>query len=427
MDGRTLIWQLLVCLLIVIPPLAASINWIGLHRHWDSGIWNWTSLNTSRYTSNVKSTCWSAARQKLLTKEQVKICLQQPALMLSVWEAGQSGSQACRQAFADRRWNCSSVDFLPRKTPDLSRGTREQAWVYALASAALTRVVARGCSAGMLKQCACGTFPRHPPDGQFKWGGCGDDIKYAKQFAKSFTDAPLKRTNRKADITFLLASDYSSSPNGHLDSSTTVQQWKQPHIISAINIHNNRVGRKVAEQSLHTQCKCHGVSGSCQIKTCWRSLPPIGEIANRMKTLYGLAVEVTPRRPNDMRRRSAVASGRLAVLTAIQHHHPQAPPVMMASTAVRDGGFSEHDLIYITKSPDFCRPDKKSGSLGTSGRTCNATLENSSGSCASLCCGRGYFKVFRQQVERCNCKYIWCCTQVRCQTCRRQVEVHICK
>lgn len=94
----------------------------GLHRHWDSGIWNWTSLNTSRYTSNVKSTCWSAARQKLLTKEQVKICLQQPALMLSVWEAGQSGSQACRQAFADRRWNCSSVDFLPRKTPDLSRG-----------------------------------------------------------------------------------------------------------------------------------------------------------------------------------------------------------------------------------------------------------------------------------------------------------------
>ncbi len=57
-------------------------------------------------------------------------------------------------------------------------GTREQAWVYALTSAALTRAVARGCSSGILKQCACGSFPRHPPDGQFKWGGCGDDIKY---------------------------------------------------------------------------------------------------------------------------------------------------------------------------------------------------------------------------------------------------------
>jgi hypothetical protein len=164
-----------------------------------------------------------------------------------------------------------------------------------------------------------------------------------------------------------------------------------------------------------------------------------------------------------MRRRSAVASGRLAMLTAIQHHHPQAPPSLMASTAVRDGGFNEQDLIYITKSPDFCRPDKQSGSLGTAGRMCNATHESSSGSCASLCCGRGYITVIREQVERCNCKYIWCCTvikanfqknyllfkkkckfylifysfvgifaveynqQVRCKTCRRQVEVHMCK
>ncbi|EFX77586.1 secreted signaling protein-like protein WNT4 [Daphnia pulex] len=366
MDGCQLIGLLILCHLMATPAL--SINWIGLHRHWDSEFWNWTTLNSSsRQINNIKSTCWSAVRQKLLTKEQVKVCLQQPATMLSVWEAGQSSSQACRQAFAERRWNCSSIDFLPRKAPDLSHGTREQAWVYALTSAALTRAVARGCSSGILKQCACGSFPRHPPDGQFKWGGCGDDIKYAKQFAKSFTDASLKR------------------------------HWKKPHVISAVNMHNNRVGRKVAEQSLQTQCKCHGVSGSCQIKTCWRSLPPIGEIASRMKMLYGLAVEVTPRRPNDMRRRSAVASGRLA-----------------------------QDLIYITKSPDFCRPDKQSGSLGTAGRMCNATHESSSGSCASLCCGRGYITVIREQVERCNCKYIWCCT-VRCKTCRRQVEVHMCK
>ncbi|XP_046450778.1 protein Wnt-11b-2-like isoform X1 [Daphnia pulex] len=424
MDGCQLIGLLILCLLMATP--AVSINWIGLHRHWDSEFWNWTTLNSSsRQINNIKSTCWSAVRQKLLTKEQVKVCLQQPATMLSVWEAGQSSSQACRQAFAERRWNCSSIDFLPRKAPDLSHGTREQAWVYALTSAALTRAVARGCSSGILKQCACGSFPRHPPDGQFKWGGCGDDIKYAKQFAKSFTDASLKRVNRKAATNLLRVSDHSESLGGH--SGSAVQHWKKPHVISAVNMHNNRVGRKVAEQSLQTQCKCHGVSGSCQIKTCWRSLPPVGEIASRMKTLYGLAVEVTPRRPNDMRRRSAVASGRLAMLTAIQHHHPQAPPNLMASTAVRDGGFNEQDLIYITKSPDFCRPDKQSGSLGTAGRMCNATHESSSGSCASLCCGRGYITVIREQVERCNCKYIWCCTQVRCKTCRRQVEMHMCK
>lgn len=128
--------------------------------------------------------------------------------------------------------------------------------------------------------------------------------------------------------------------------------------------------------------------------------------------MYGLAVEVTPRRPNDMRRRSAVASGRLPILTAIQHHS-QTPPNMMASTAVRDGGFNDYDLIYITKSPDYCRPDKQSGSFGTVGRTCNASQESNSGGCASLCCGRGYVTALREVVERCNCKYIWCCTVIR--------------
>lgn len=126
--------------------------------------------------------------------------------------------------------------------------------------------------------------------------------------------------------------------------------------------------------------------------------------------LYGLAVEVAPRRPNDMRRRSAVENGRHTVLTAIQHHHTHGTPSLMASTATRNGGFNEHELIYITKSPDFCRPDKQSGSLGTVGRICNATNQGSSGSCASLCCGRGYETAMQEQVERCNCKYIWCCT-----------------
>lgn len=121
-------------------------------------------------------------------------------------------------------------------------------------------------------------------------------------------------------------------------------------------------------------------------------------------------MEVTPRRPNDMRRRSAVSSGRAVTLTAIQHHHyPQALPIVMASTAIRDGGFNEQDLIYVTKSPDYCRPDKQSGSFGTAGRTCNAT-QASSGGCASLCCGRGFVTVLREVVERCHCKYIWCCT-----------------
>ena len=156
-----------------------------------------------------------------------------------------------------------------------------------------------------------------------------------------------------------------------------------------------------------------------------------------------MAVEVVPRRPSDMRR--SVASGPTTTLTAVYHHGPS----MMASSAGRDGGFNEHDLIYVTKSPDYCRRDRSSGSLGTVGRTCNASTAAHGGGCSSLCCGRGYVTSLREQVERCHCKYIWCCTvisekfshrhylskltdlfflnQVECQTCRRKVEVHTCK
>lgn len=69
----------------------------------------------------------------------------------------------------------------------------------------------------------------------------------AKQFAKSFTDASLKRVNRKAATNLLRVSDHSESLGGH--SGSAVQHWKKPHVISAVNMHNNRVGRKVLHHS----------------------------------------------------------------------------------------------------------------------------------------------------------------------------------
>ena len=45
--------------------------------------------------------------------------------------------------------------------------------------------------------------------------------------------------------------------------------------------------------SLTTACKCHGVSGSCSIKTCWKSLGDLKAIGSQLQRKYAVAVEVT--------------------------------------------------------------------------------------------------------------------------------------
>uniref|UniRef100_T1IPG9 Protein Wnt n=1 Tax=Strigamia maritima TaxID=126957 RepID=T1IPG9_STRMM len=50
---------------------------------------------------------------------------------------------------------------------------------------------------------------------------------------------------------------------------------------------------------------------------------------------------------------------------------------------------TKEDFVYLEGSPDYCEPNKKTGSMGTHGRICNHTSPGVEG-CDLLCCGRGY-------------------------------------
>lgn len=99
---------------------------------------------------------------------------------------------------------------------------------------------------------------------------------------------------------------------------------------------------QIVRSSIQTDCKCHGVSGSCNVKTCWRALPRLREIGERLKRHYYIATEVVQRQVGS-RRKLMPTNGKLSM-------------------------YQKNDLIFVFKSPDYCLKDDRVGSPGTQGR-----------------------------------------------------------
>ena len=146
-------------------------------------------------------------------------------------------------------------------------------------------------------------------------------------------------------------------------------------------------------------CKCHGICGTCSLKTCWRRLPSIRTVGDKLKEKFDGASLV----------KEASTGGRRIL---VPKYEKLKPPTVS-------------DLVYLDSSPDFCNPNKATGSLGTSGRVCKLRSRAIDG-CDLLCCGRGYTTRKMVVEDKCNCKFNWCCF-VTCDTCKRHVTIHTCR
>lgn len=51
---------------------------------------------------------------------------------------------------------------------------------------------------------------------------------------------------------------------------------------------------QIVKNLLRTDCKCHGVSGSCAMKTCWKSLPTFRAVGDVLMKKYNRARYVQP-------------------------------------------------------------------------------------------------------------------------------------
>jgi len=325
-----------------------------------------------------------------LSNGQQKLCMLYTDHMMHVGRGARRGIAECKFQFNERKWNCSTVEDSTVFGPILSIPSKEAAFANAIASAGVVLSIARGCRDGQLDSCGCSSAGR-PDDlkGEWIWGGCGDNIHYGYKFAKNFVDIREREVNER--------------------------RGSDNHGRQLMNVHNNEAGRRAVIKNMKVTCKCHGVSGSCSLVTCWQQLAPFRKVGDYLREKYDTSTMVKVTRRGRLR----VRNGRDTIPTA-------------------------NDLVYLGQSPDYCQANATIGTLGTQGRTCTRFNEgkkrqsrrggsggkkledDEEGSCGVMCCNRGYETIIMSVKERCNCKFHWCC-YVECQTCEKDIKLNVCK
>lgn len=161
---------------------------------------------------------------------------------------------------------------------------------------------------------------------------------------------------------------------------------------------------------MRTRCKCHGLSASCDLKTCFLKTPDFRDTGNILFAKFNEAKAVEPDNEGS---------------SFLWTSDTQSYDTSVTSRKSRSMG--EEALVYTDASPNFCQRNRKLGVLGTKGRLCNGTTNGkSAGSCQSLCCSRGYTSYTVAVEDNCRCQFKWCC-EVQCEKCLVNFTLSMCR
>lgn len=162
------------------------------------------------------------------------------------------------------------------------------------------------------------------------------------------------------------------------------------------------------------------MSGSCEYKTCWRSAPEFRVVGNALKERFRKAILVDQSNLGDGSP-SFVEQNSFERNRRSRYHKGK----KKRKRIKKDQRDLSLDLWYYQKSPNFCKKDPTVDFPGTSGRICSLSSRGMD-NCSSLCCGNGYTVLEQIRVEKCKCKFKWCC-YVICENCTKPELVTVCK
>lgn len=284
-------------------------------------------------------------------KRQTKMCDRDTGLPTVLATAKEQAITTCEEAFQYDRWNCSLVFNKKAKRSIFNKIFRETAFIHALVAASITHSVAKACASGKLSSCSC--VGRFGKNSTWKIAGCGDDFKHGKKVTKNFLDFKHAGNDQIAEI------------------------LKQDII----------VGIDTVGEQLKEVCKCHGFSGSCTTKTCWKRIGPFNSAMGLLKKHYHHAVK----------KKLLNYTTKRAISPKIR----------------RKLRLDKKNLVYLQRTPNLC--------ISTKGRICKDRHN-----CATLCCGRGHITGKKNVSSRCRCRMVNCCF-VQCDTCVEEVDYFTCK
>ncbi|KAG8337736.1 Protein Wnt-8b [Homalodisca vitripennis] len=291
---------------------------------------------------------------------------QQPegrSLFHSLTAGAQLALEQCQEEFQWDRWNCPDSVFSRRGRQLL---TKETALVSALTAAGIIFSITRNCSRGQLPSCGCQNSTR---TGEVYGNNaftvnCLNNLEYAEKVAAEFLES---LENESKDPT------------------------------ATINLHNYIVGKEAIRQSLHTECKCHGLSTLCKNKVCTMKIGSFQDISDGLRRSYEKA--------------------RLVDWNSVVMD----PEILVPK-----------QLLYLSESPDYCQPNITTGWPGTLGRACSRARgpdvsSQERNSCRRICrsCGHTVRRSQRTLTYRCKCSFNWCCS-VTCEECTRVVQQYYC-
>lgn len=430
---NAIVYSLLVCTLVCcgvesVPAKNGGLGskWWGLinttdvdpamdRKHQSSSIFKKpASISQHRHHNQLRSNRLRDPSQQLVTaalynsqynrlhKKQRRLVTANDGVLPAVDLSLRRTLQLCQHEFSKHRWNCpwNGRSSSRRVFGSLVlHPTRETAFLYALSTAAVTHTIARGCARGTIQSCSCGSS-EGPQFGTFRtgqtlsvdwqWGGCSDDVQFGYWFSRQFVDAG-ERGNQLRGL---------------------------------INMHNNEAGRKAVVSGMTRQCKCHGMSGSCAVKTCWKQLSTLETTSGRLKRRFDHAKQVYSEKTRQYIWQSPPQRNRRGPGFSSMSLRQRGRQQQLRLLDPNSRRLTKKDLVYSVDSPDFCDRNLRLGLPGTKGRQCNDTSQGSDG-CDALCCGRGFHTRVREQSEPCRCEFKWCC-EVKCQTCRVTKIEHFC-